>query len=189
MSLLLRYFAVLIASTLFSKPKPVSQSKSKMSRKVDWSSLAGKLKPETVSAIQAFRGRQAALQKQVSDLKEQLSPINYSQYESVLKNTSVVAEAKKSLSAFKPSPYPLKEQLANIEASRVKAVSIGRPRLKSVQPSSGSGFPSLCPCTGLSWLVWLNTLSLHLVRKTWTFLGTLIESILYNHLQVLIQYI
>lgn len=97
-------------------------SASAAARKIDWASVASKLKPETGGAINSFRSRHAALQKQVSDLKEQLQPINFANYESVLKNTSVVAEAKKSISSFKPASYPLEEQLKSIEASRVKAV-------------------------------------------------------------------
>jgi hypothetical protein len=93
-------------------------------RKIDWASVASKLKPETSASINSFRARHAALQKQVADLKDQLQPLNFSHYESVIKNSSVVFEAKKSLSSFKPAAYPLEEQVKSIEASRTKAVSV-----------------------------------------------------------------
>ena len=91
-------------------------------RKIDWAFISSKLKPETAGAINSFRARHAALQKQVADLKDQLQPVNFSNYEGVIKNSSVVSEAKKSLSSFKPIAYPIDEQLKSIEASRTKAV-------------------------------------------------------------------
>lgn len=101
-------------------------------RKIDWVSVGSKLKPETAAGISAFRSRHAALQKQVADLKEQLKPISFENYENILKNISVVSSAKQAISTFKAASYPLEEQLKSIEASRVKAVAAAKKTETSI---------------------------------------------------------
>lgn len=99
--------------------------------KVDWQLVAKRVKPETFASIQAFRSRQAQLLKTVSELREQATPLDLTHY-SQLKNQSVVAEARKSLAAFKPTAYPLKEQSEIIASSRILAVAEAQKTKESV---------------------------------------------------------
>lgn len=99
--------------------------------KIDWSALQNKLRPDTVTKIQAFRSRHAAILKQVTELREQNQALNFEQY-SVLKNQQVVSEAKKSLDAFKVHKYDLNAQLKIIEQEKAKAVKLAQQTVTKV---------------------------------------------------------
>ncbi|KAI8921512.1 hypothetical protein BC831DRAFT_476852 [Entophlyctis helioformis] len=92
-------------------------------RTIDWTALSAKLKPETVAAVSAFRRRHADLTKTVAELREQLAPIDFARYRSVLKNSRIVDEAERAAKAFRPASYDLTEQLRIIKEQETKAVA------------------------------------------------------------------
>ncbi|KAJ3247157.1 ATP synthase d subunit [Chytriomyces hyalinus] len=92
-------------------------------RKVDFSKLTATLRPDTVASVNAFRRRHADLVKQISELREQSTTINFEGYRSILSNKKVVNDAEKAFSAFRPASYDLKEQMRVIEAQEAKAVA------------------------------------------------------------------
>ena len=90
--------------------------------KINWTSLSSKLRPETLNALNSFRRRHADLSKQLQDLKEQSTSIDFSHYKNTLKNTKVVAEAEKVFTSFKPATIDLKEKLQFIKQQETAAV-------------------------------------------------------------------
>ncbi|KAJ3027609.1 UNVERIFIED_CONTAM: ATP synthase d subunit [Siphonaria sp. JEL0065] len=95
-------------------------------KRVDFARLAASLRPDTVAALNAFRRRHADLAKQIGELKEQTTAINFEQYRAVLANKKIVNDAEKAFAAFKPVQYDLREQLRVIDAQEVKAVAAAK---------------------------------------------------------------
>ncbi|KAI9351493.1 hypothetical protein BDR26DRAFT_832901 [Obelidium mucronatum] len=92
-------------------------------KRVDFAKLAAALRPDTVASLNAFRRRHTDLAKQIADLKEQSTTINFEAYRAVLSNKKIVNDAEKAFSAFKPATYDLREQLRVIDAQEAKAVA------------------------------------------------------------------
>ena len=90
--------------------------------KVNWSSLASKLKPETLGALNAFRRQHSDLAKKLQDLRDLPTSLDLSPYQAALSNAKVLHEASKTLSAFKPASYNLKDRLDFIQKQESKAV-------------------------------------------------------------------
>lgn len=103
-----------------------------MSRKVDFVKLQQKLKPETWASVQSFRTRHAQLQKSLNELKDSSAEINFDAYK-VLKNQSVVEEAKKALSSQKILKFHSEKQLKEIEKAREAAVEVAKKTEQSIQ--------------------------------------------------------
>jgi hypothetical protein len=90
--------------------------------KIDWMSLTSKVRPETASALNAFRTRHANLLKTVTELREKDSQgINFDAYKA-LNNQKLVSDAKKALADFKPQMYDLTAQLKVIQEAEKFAV-------------------------------------------------------------------
>ncbi|KAI8617513.1 hypothetical protein BC830DRAFT_1062371 [Chytriomyces sp. MP71] len=92
-------------------------------KKIDFARLATSLRPDTVASLNAFRRRHTDLIKQISDLREQSTSINFEGYRNVLSNKKIVNDAEKAFAAFRPAAYDLKEQLRVIEAQEAKAIA------------------------------------------------------------------
>lgn len=106
--------------SVLCKRNTVQNMASSATARIDWTSLATKLKPETMASLNGFRRRHADLSKKLIELKESSVTVDLSGYQ--LKNTKVIAEATKALSAFKPATYDLKERLDFIQKQETKAV-------------------------------------------------------------------
>jgi F-type H+-transporting ATPase subunit d len=94
---------------------------------LDWTKLSVSLPQETVVSLQAFRKRNDEVKRVLGELKEQTTSVDFAQYRKVLKNQSVVDQAEKAVSGFKPVAYNLEAQLNAINQFESKAVS--RPPL------------------------------------------------------------
>ncbi|KAJ3289102.1 mitochondrial ATP synthase [Rhizoclosmatium globosum] len=101
-------------------------------KRVDFAKLAASLRPDTVASLNAFRRRHTDLVKQIADLKEQATTINFEGYRSILSNKKVVNDAEKAFAAFKPAQYDLREQLRVIEAQEIKAVAAAEATEKRI---------------------------------------------------------
>ncbi|KAJ3129562.1 ATP synthase d subunit [Nowakowskiella sp. JEL0407] len=99
---------------------------------INWSALSAKLKPDTVLALTNFHRRHQELSKQILELKEQKTSIDFAHYKSILSNKAIVDEAEKALSSFKPASYDLTEQIRIIEEQEVKAVAAAEKTAKKI---------------------------------------------------------
>ncbi|KAJ6627393.1 ATP7, subunit D of the stator stalk of mitochondrial F1F0 ATP synthase [Mycena sp. CBHHK59/15] len=78
---------------------------------------------ETIAALQAFRKRHAEAQRLHSQYASEPTTIDIAHYRSVLRNQSVVDEAEKLLTGFKPVTYNVDAHVKAIEAFEAKAVT------------------------------------------------------------------
>lgn len=78
----------------------------------------------TLAQISAFRKRADDAKRQLAQLKQQNTDIDFAHYSNVLRNKDVVSQAQKILSEFKPVTYDVQAQLKAIDAFESKAVSI-----------------------------------------------------------------
>jgi F-type H+-transporting ATPase subunit d len=90
---------------------------------LDWTKLSVSLPQETVASLQAFRKRNDEVKRVLGELKEQTTSVDFAHYRKVLKNQSVVDQAEKAVSGFKPVAYNLEAQLNAINQFESKAVS------------------------------------------------------------------
>ncbi|KAI8813623.1 hypothetical protein BJ742DRAFT_788959 [Cladochytrium replicatum] len=102
-------------------------------KKIDWSAVTTKLKPETVASLNAFRRRQQELQKTVQELKDHQTSIDFDAYRRVLSNKGIVDEAQKAFAAFKPATYDVTEQVRIIEQHEAKAVAAAEKTTQKIQ--------------------------------------------------------
>ncbi|KAI8808881.1 hypothetical protein BJ742DRAFT_853153 [Cladochytrium replicatum] len=102
-------------------------------KKVDWTTVTAKLKPETVASLNAFRRRQQELQKTVQELKDQQTSIDFDAYRRVLSNKGIVDEAQKAFAAFKPASYDVTEQVRIIEQHEANAVAAAEKTTQKIQ--------------------------------------------------------
>jgi len=91
--------------------------------KIDWTGLAGKLRPETVASLQAFRRRHTELNATIAELKAQLKDVDFDTYRKTLRNTTLVDEAEKAFKSFSPAKFNIAEQLKAVDEQEAKAVS------------------------------------------------------------------
>ncbi len=78
----------------------------------------------TLAQISAFRKRADDAKRQLAQLKQQTTDVDFAHYNKVLRNKDVVSQAQKILSEFKPVTYDVQAQLKAIDAFESKAVSI-----------------------------------------------------------------
>jgi hypothetical protein len=88
--------------------------------------LRGRSSPlltETIAALQAFRKRHGDAQRIHAQYTSQPTTVDFAQYRSVLRNSTVVDEAEKLLKDFKPVTYDVNAHIKAIETFEAKAVS------------------------------------------------------------------
>lgn len=78
----------------------------------------------TLAQISAFRKRADDAKRQLAQLKQQNTEVDFAHYSKVLRNKDVVSQAQKILSEFKPVTYDVQAQLKAIDAFESKAVGI-----------------------------------------------------------------
>lgn len=78
----------------------------------------------TLAQISAFRKRADDAKRQLAQLKQQKTDVDFAHYNKVLRNKDVVSQAQKILSEFKPVTYDVQAQLKAIDAFESKAVCI-----------------------------------------------------------------
>ncbi|KAJ3057195.1 ATP synthase d subunit [Rhizophlyctis rosea] len=106
-------------------------------QRIDWAGVASKLRPETASAINAFRRRHQELAKTVADLREAETTVNFEQYRKVLKNAKVITEAEAALKRFTPATVDLSQQLRIIEEQEKKAIAAAETTRQQVAGELG----------------------------------------------------
>lgn len=79
---------------------------------------------QTLAQISAFRKRADDAKRQLAQLKQQNTNVDFAHYNKVLRNKDVVFQAQKILSEFKPVTFDVQAQLKAIDAFEAKAVSI-----------------------------------------------------------------
>ncbi|CDS02088.1 hypothetical protein [Sporisorium scitamineum] len=77
----------------------------------------------TLAQISAFRKRADDAKRQLAQLKQQTTEVDFAHYNKVLRNKDVVSQAQKILSEFKPVTYDVQAQLKAIDAFESKAVT------------------------------------------------------------------
>ncbi|CCF48471.1 hypothetical protein NDA11_006235 [Ustilago hordei] len=77
---------------------------------------------QTLAQISAFRKRADDAKRQLAQLKQQNTDVDFAHYNKVLRNKDVVSQAQKILSEFKPVTFDVKAQLKAIDAFEAKAV-------------------------------------------------------------------
>ncbi|KAJ7367857.1 ATP synthase d subunit [Mycena olivaceomarginata] len=78
---------------------------------------------ETVAALQAFRKRHSEAQRLAQQYAAEPTTVDLAHYRAVLRNQSVVDEAEKLLTGFKPVTYDVNAHVKAIEAFEAKAVA------------------------------------------------------------------
>lgn len=91
--------------------------------KVNWSKLTAPLRPETVAAIAAFRGRNVELLKQIETLQAQDVTLDFAGFRNRIADSKVVDDAEKVLSSFKPKTFDTSKQIAELNKGEQLAVS------------------------------------------------------------------
>ncbi|KAK3673168.1 ATP synthase d subunit [Recurvomyces mirabilis] len=94
------------------------------SLKIDWANLPTKLgiKGSTAQALAAFKKRNDDARRKVQILSEQPQKVDFAAYRSQLRNTGVIDDIEKQLSAFQPKKYDVSRQLKAIDAFEAQAV-------------------------------------------------------------------
>lgn len=80
------------------------------------------LRGQTVASLQAFKSRNDTAKRQVQQLSELPTTVDFAQYRSTLKNQAVIDEIEKRFKAFKPTTYDVSRQLKAIETFEAEAV-------------------------------------------------------------------
>lgn len=80
------------------------------------------LRGQTVASLQAFKTRNDTAKRQVQQLSELPTTVDFAHYRSTLKNQAVVDEIEKRFNAFKPATYDLNRQLKAIDTFEAEAV-------------------------------------------------------------------
>ncbi|KAJ4416616.1 ATP synthase d subunit [Gnomoniopsis sp. IMI 355080] len=94
------------------------------SLKLDWSRVTTSLglRGQTVASLQAFKARNDNAKRQVQQLSELPTTVDFAHYRSTLKNQAVVDEIEKRFNAFKPATYDVNRQLKAIETFEAEAI-------------------------------------------------------------------
>lgn len=80
------------------------------------------LRGQTVASLQAFKARNDNAKRQVQQLSELPTEVDFSQYRSILKNQAVIDEIEKRFKSFKPQTYDVTRQIKAIDAFQAEAV-------------------------------------------------------------------
>ncbi|CAN8100352.1 unnamed protein product [Discula destructiva] len=92
--------------------------------KLDWSRVASSLglRGQTAASLQAFKNRNDTAKRQLQQLSELSTTVDFAHYKSTLKNQAVVDEIERRFKAFKPATYDVSRQLKAIEVFEAEAV-------------------------------------------------------------------
>lgn len=80
------------------------------------------LRGQTVASLQAFKARNDNAKRQVQQLSELPTTVDFAHYKATLKNQAVIDEIEKRFKAFKPATYDISRQLKAIETFEAEAV-------------------------------------------------------------------
>lgn len=80
------------------------------------------LRGQTVASLQAFKNRNDTAKRQLQQLSELPTTVDFAHYKATLKNQAVVAEIESRFKAFKPATYDVTRQLKAIETFEAEAV-------------------------------------------------------------------
>lgn len=78
----------------------------------------------TLAQISAFRKRADDAKRQLAQLQQQKTDVDFAHYNKLIRNKDVVSQAQKILAEFKPVTYDVQAQLKAIDAFESKAVRI-----------------------------------------------------------------
>lgn len=94
------------------------------SLKLDWSRVASSLglRGQTAASLQAFKSRNDTARRQLQQLSELPTTVDFAHYKATLKNQAVVDEIERRFKAFKPATYDVNRQLKAIETFEAEAV-------------------------------------------------------------------
>ncbi len=81
----------------------------------------------TLAQISAFRKRADDAKRQLAQLQQQKTDVDFAHYNKLIRNKDVVSQAQKILAEFKPVTYDVQAQLKAIDAFESKAVRICPP--------------------------------------------------------------
>ncbi|ETS61574.1 hypothetical protein PaG_04328 [Moesziomyces aphidis] len=76
----------------------------------------------TLAQISAFRKRADDAKRQLAQLQQQKTDVDFAHYNKLIRNKDVVSQAQKILAEFKPVTYDVQAQLKAIDAFESKAV-------------------------------------------------------------------
>lgn len=80
------------------------------------------LRGQTVASLQAFKSRNDTAKRQLQQLSELPTTVDFAHYKATLKNQAVVDEIEKRFKAFKPATYDINRQLKAIETFEAEAI-------------------------------------------------------------------
>lgn len=80
------------------------------------------LRGQTVASLQAFKSRNDVAKRQLQQLSELPTTVDFAHYKSTLKNQAVVEEIERRFKSFKPATYDVNRQLKAIETFEAEAV-------------------------------------------------------------------
>lgn len=102
--------------------------------KLDWAQVISSLglTGSTAASLTSFKKRNDEAKKENLALSEHTTTIDFSHYKSVLKNSKVVDEIEKAVSAFKPVTYDVSKNLKTIQIFEEKAIENAKLTEKSV---------------------------------------------------------
>lgn len=80
------------------------------------------LRGQTAASLQAFKSRNDNAKRQLQQLSELPTTVDFAHYKATLKNQAVVAEIESRFKAFKPASYDVTRQLKAIETFEAEAV-------------------------------------------------------------------
>lgn len=80
------------------------------------------LRGQTVASLQAFKARNDNAKRQLQQLSELPTTVDFAHYKATLKNQAVVDEIERRFASFKPATYDLNRQLKAIETFEAEAV-------------------------------------------------------------------
>ncbi|ORY28274.1 hypothetical protein BCR39DRAFT_535232 [Naematelia encephala] len=104
------------------------------SASVDWTKIYTQLGlgKETITSLQAFRGRHTAAVNRNAAIKSSIPELDLSSYKSVLKDQQAVQLAEKVLSEFKPVDYDVTQWNKAVEAFETKAIQAAKETVSKI---------------------------------------------------------
>ncbi|CCH45171.1 ATP synthase subunit d, mitochondrial [Wickerhamomyces ciferrii] len=92
--------------------------------KLDWTKVVSKLglTGQTAASLTAFKKRNDEARRNIVELKNQPTEVDFAHYKSVLNNSAVVEEIEKHFNSYKPVTLDVAKQLKSIDAFEAKAV-------------------------------------------------------------------
>ncbi|QEU61454.1 Atp7 [Kluyveromyces lactis] len=92
--------------------------------KLDWAKVISSLKltGKTATQLSSFKKRNDEARRQLLELQNQPTSVDFSHYRSVLKNTEVVDKIEQFYKSYKPVSVDVSKQLSTIEAFESQAI-------------------------------------------------------------------